>query len=102
MTRPASIGKSYLELCFHVDGGDNLYLRIPTVWNDVKKIWICFIKTPKTKKLIHVEGKKSFDLQNAMNKELSSIFEKKDDFSKEVFEMFQPLSYWSEMNTYEE
>lgn len=24
---------SYVEMCFHADEGQNLYLRIPTVWD---------------------------------------------------------------------
>jgi hypothetical protein len=60
MTKPAQIGKSYMELCFHIDGGDNLYLRVPTIWDDINKTWIVFMKTTKTKKLIHAEGKRLF------------------------------------------
>jgi hypothetical protein len=91
------IGKSYMELCFHVDGGQNLYLRVPTVWDDIEKRWIGFVKTPKTQKLIHGEGRDSFELQNSFNTVLSFILEKNDEVSEEVFALFQQLSYWEEM-----
>lgn len=94
MTKSAS--NPYLELCFHLDGSHNVYLRVPTVWDDINKRWIAFIKTPQTQKLIHAEAKNSFDLQNSFNKEMLEILSKEDEISKEVFSMFQPLSYWDE------
>lgn len=97
MTKPATISNSYMELCFHVDGGQNIYLRVPTVWDDRKKMWIGFIKTPKTQKLIYGQGKDSFDLQNSFNSSIANFFEQGDAMSDEVFSMFQPLSYWEEM-----
>jgi hypothetical protein len=87
---------SYIEMCLHLDGKENVYLRIPTVWDDVRKIWHAFIKTPITHKLIHANGKNSFSLQNAMNAEISAIFDKQDELAKEVFEMFMPAFYWKE------
>lgn len=98
MKKPASVSGSYMELCIHVDGGQNLYLRVPTVWDDIKKGWIGFIKTPKTQKLISALGRDSFELQNAFNAEIAPILNKGDELAKEVFSMFQPLSYWEEMN----
>ena len=50
---------SYIEMCLHLDGKENVYLRIPTVWDDVRKIWHAFIKTPITHKLIHA-NKRNF------------------------------------------
>ena len=97
MIKHKSCSESYIELCFHVDGGKNLFLRVPTVWDDIQKIWRGFIKTPKTQKLIHVEGKNSCDLQNAFTKKISEILNKEDYLADEVFNMFQPLSYWDEM-----
>lgn len=88
--------QSYMELCFHVDGGENLYLRVPTVWDDIKKQWIGFIKTPKTQRLIHGEGKTSFELQNSFNHAMNSIFQEGGEDAKEVFEMFMPAFYWEE------
>lgn len=97
MTEPAQFSESYMELCFHINKGQNIYLRIPTVWDDRKKLWIGFVKTPKTQQLIYSEGKDSFQLKNSFNKVISTILEKGDDLAKEVFSMFQPLSYWDEM-----
>jgi hypothetical protein len=86
--------KSYMELCLHVDGGENLYLRVPTVWNAVDKTWIGFIKTPKTQRLIHAEGKTSFDLQNSFNIEVSKVFKEGGQLAEEIFAMFMPAFYW--------
>lgn len=101
MTKPAPVSNSYMELCIHVDGGQNLYLRVPTVWDDRKKLWIGFIKTPKTQRLIHGEGKDSFSLQNSFNAAICKILEESSD-PDEVFSMFQPLSYWDEMSVTQE
>lgn len=98
MTNPAAISGSYMELCFHQDGGQNLYLRVPTVWDDRCKLWRGFVKTPKTQRLIHGEGKDSFELQNSFNKAIADVWEKNDDLAAEVFSLFKPLSYWDEMN----
>ena len=97
MTKPAKISKSYMELCFHQDGGINLYLRVPTVWDDMQKKWIGFVKTPKTLKLIHANGKDSFDLQNNFNRAIVEVCQSDETLLEEVFSMFQPLSYWDEM-----
>lgn len=97
MKKPASVSNSYMELCIHVDGGQNLYLRVPTVWDDIKKRWIGFVKTPKTQKLISATGKDSFELQNAFNAALAAILNNGNELRDEVFNLFQPLSYWEEM-----
>lgn len=80
---------SYLEMQFHANGKDPLMLKIPTFWDATKQQWIAAIHTPISKTLIHAEGKDSFDLQNAFNIELRKILEKRDDLTKEVFEMFK-------------
>jgi len=88
--------KSYMEMCIHLDGKDDVYLRIPTVWDDIKKQWIGFIKTPTTQKLIHGEGKTSFDLQNSMNKSISEAMHESKEMGEEIFSMFMPSFYWEE------
>jgi hypothetical protein len=98
MTKPAAFTKSYVEVCFHVDGGENIYLRVPSVWDDIQKKWRAFIKTPKTKRLIHASSRDSRGLSNAFIKELAPIMQKGDEFAKEVFDMLKPLSYWEEMS----
>lgn len=87
---------SYMSLCFHVDGGEDLYLRVPTVWDDIKKQWIGFIKLSKSQRLIHGEGKNSFDLQNAFNKAIVDISEESPELSDEIFSMFMPAWYWQD------
>ncbi len=86
---------SYMELCVHVDGKENVYLRVPTVWDAVKKQWIGFIKTPTTQKLIAASGKDSFELQNNFNIELSKFIHDKE-YSDEIFSMFMPVFYWED------
>lgn len=86
--------KSYMELCFHLDGKENVYLRIPTVWDEIGKQWIGFIKTPTSQRLISGKGKNSFDLQNNFNEEVSKIFSEGGKDAKELFEMFMPAFYW--------
>ena len=94
---PAPISNSYMELCMHLDGQANVYLRVPTVWDDIEKKWRGFLKTPKSQTLIHASGKDSFDLQNDFNRALKSVFDRQDAVSEELFSMFKPLSYWEEM-----
>ena len=60
MTKPAPVSNSYMELCLHVDGEQNLYLRVPTVWDDIKKQWIGFVKTPKTQKMTAPRSRQVF------------------------------------------
>lgn len=97
MKGPVPISDSYIELCLHLEGKPNVYLRIPTFWDDTQKKWHGIIKTPKTLKLIHVEGKTSGDLQKDVDRKFEKILNASNDFSLEVAEMFQPLSYWNEM-----
>ena len=89
--------KSYMSLCLHVDGGHNLYFRIPTVWDEVKKKWLAFFKTPKTQKLIYADGTDSFDLEKSITVALSRAIEENGELGDEIFSLFQPMSYWDEM-----
>lgn len=98
MTEPASFSNSYMELCLHVDGDKNIYLRIPTVWDSINKNWIGFVKTPKTQTLLHASGKDSFQLLSAFNEVINKYLQAGNDLFDEIFSMFQPLSYWDEMN----
>ena len=86
--------QNYLELCFNLDGKENLYLRVPTVWDEINKQWIGFIKTPETKMLITGKGKDSFELQNDITKSISSLLQMEGPISEEVFGMFMPAWFW--------
>jgi len=88
--------ESYMELCLHVDGGENLYLRVPTVWDDIKKQWIGFVKLPKSKKIVLGNGKTSFELQNSFNASAEKIFHGDKEIADELFSMFMPAFYWEE------
>jgi hypothetical protein len=90
------INGSYMEMCLHLDGKDDIYLRIPTVWDSVKEQWIGFIKTPETKRLIYGSGKTSFELQNDLNENLSKMMHESEAMLKEICEMFMPEFYWEE------
>lgn len=87
---------NYMELCIHLDGKENIYLRIPTVWDEANKQWIGFIKTPETQRLITGNGKTSFDLQNSFNLEISKLFEENEKMAEEVLSMFMPAWYCEE------
>lgn len=87
---------SYMELCLHLDKEKPLYLRVPTVWDEVKKQWIGYCKTPKTFRLIHGEGKDSFTLQNSFNVAMSNLIHESEEMGEEIFSMFHPRSYWEE------
>jgi len=85
-----------MELGLHLDGKGNLYLRVPTIWDSVKKQWIGFIKTPQTQRLIYGEGKNSFDLQNSFNECLVKLTEESKELNEEIFGMFMPAWYWED------
>jgi hypothetical protein len=88
--------KSYMELCIHLDGKENVYLRVPIFWDDIKKQWIGFIKTSITQRLIAGSGKTSFELENSFNREISKVMQESEDLGQEIFEMFMPAFYWQE------
>ncbi len=87
---------SYMELCIHLDGKENVYLRVPTVWDAVKNQWIGFIKTPITQKLISASGKTSRELENAFNIEISKAMHESEELAEEIFGMFMPAFYWND------
>ena len=87
---------SYMELCIHRDKDEDLYLRVPTVWDDIEKQWIGFVKTPDSRTLIMAKGKNSFELQNDFNREISKLFAMGPPISDEIFAMFMPAFYWEE------
>ncbi len=84
---------SYMELCLRPPYGEDLYLRIPTVWDQSEKQWIGFIKTPSSKELIYGSGKDSMDLQNSFNKCLKEKMEN-PELQAEIMSMFKPLKDW--------
>ncbi len=99
MTKEVEIDKnreSWMQLCLHLDGKDDVYLRVPTVWNDISKKWTGFIKTPETKRLIHGEGATSFDLQNSFNVCLDSLCKESKELADEILGMFMPAFYWED------
>ena len=88
--------ESYMEMCLNLDGKENLYLRIPTVWDDIEKQWIGFIKTPITQRLISGNGKTSLDLQNSFNRAMSEEFKKGGEVAEELYAMFMPAFYYED------
>jgi hypothetical protein len=85
--------KSYMELCIHIDKDDDVYLRVPTLWDDIQKQWIGFVKTPNTKMLLSASGKDSFELQNNFNHVIHSALHDPIS-SEEVFLMFKTKEFW--------
>jgi hypothetical protein len=94
--RKNEVSSSYMQLCLHLNAEEDVYLRVPTVWDDVKKSWLGFIKTPKSQRLIHANGNDSFDLQNSFNREMRAVFQGGGAIAEELFNMFKPLAYWDE------
>lgn len=82
---------SYMQLCLNLDGKNPLYLMVPTFYDDNKKEWSGFVKTPETKRMIFGVGKNSRELEQNFNKHLSQSFE---EIPEEAFSMFKPLEYW--------
>lgn len=87
---------SYMEVRLCLDGKEDLYLRVPKVWDAVDKSWIGFIKTPKTQKLISAKGKNYSDLQNSFNIEISKMTREIEELTEEIIGMFMPAWYWGE------
>lgn len=83
-----------MELCLHLDGKENLYLRVPTVWDAVYKKWIGFIKTPQTDTLIYGHGKTYLELLNSFNVNANKLIHESPELEKEIFSMFMPSFYW--------
>lgn len=86
-----------MELCLHLHGKENVYLRIPTFWDIVENQWIGFIKTPKTKKIITGKGKDSFELQNDFNLHISEAMHSSPEMGEEIFSMFMPAWFWEQV-----
>jgi len=86
---------SYMQLCLNLDGFVPLYLKVPTFFDSTKKEWMGFVKLPKSLKMIYGRGKSSNELEQNFNDNLREAFSGEN--SKEVFELFKPLSYWQEM-----
>ena len=88
------LNRGYIELCWHVDGGEDIYLRVPTIYDPINKVWRAFIKTCNTKKLIHGEGKDSRELEASFLVSLSSVFNQGGEVADEVIAMMMPAWYW--------
>ncbi len=84
---------SYMQLCIRPQYGDDLFLRVPTVWDQMQKQWIGFVKTPSSKELIYGSGKTSQELEHSFNKALKEKLEN-PELTNEVLSMFKPLKDW--------
>ena len=82
---------SYMQLCLQLEGGNKIYLMVPTYWDAVKEQWMGAITLPSSKKILHAHGKSSFELQNNFTVVLNQSFQDNPD---EIFAMFKPLEYW--------
>ncbi len=82
---------SYMQMCLYQEGKGNIYLIIPTFWNEINKDWMGFVKTPISGKIISASGKDSGELQNNFNVEMHKFF---NEFGEEALSMFKPLEYW--------
>ena len=82
-----------MQMGLRLEHNQDVFLRIPTVWNEPDKQWIGFIKTPITQTLIHGQGKDSMELQNSFNEKMKEALEN-PKLQDEIFSMFKPLSEW--------
>ena len=82
---------SYMQLCLYTEAKGNLYLMVPTYWDEPNKQWMGFVKTPIGGKIIHATGKDSVELQNNFNVKLHESFQNEP---VETFSMFKPLEHW--------
>jgi hypothetical protein len=82
---------SYMQLCLYEATKGDIYLMIPTFWDEIHKNCLGFVKTPDTGRLIHASGKDSKELENNFNIQLHKSFE---EIPAETFSMFKPLEYW--------
>lgn len=82
---------SYMQLCLYSEAKGNLYLMVPTFWDEPHKAWMGFVKTPTTGKILHAQGKTSKELEDNFNVALHKAFE---EMPEEVFTMFKSLEYW--------
>lgn len=82
-----------MQFCFHIDGGKDLYLRVPTNWDPIKGQWMGFFKLPESKKIVSAVGKTSQELQNNFILACHEV-EEKGQMNREIFNMLKPLEYW--------
>ncbi len=80
-----------MQLCVYQEGKGNIYLLVPTYWDEPHKCWMGFVKTPVSGKILHATGKTSEELQNNFNVVIEREFR---EGNEEVFFMFKPLEYW--------
>lgn len=83
-----------MQLGIHLDGEEDRYLRVPTLWDGIENQWIGFVKTPVTMKLLRGNGKTSAELELSFNKCIKEAFESSKEMADEIFEMFKPMSHW--------
>jgi hypothetical protein len=74
-----------------------VYLMVPTYFDPTKKEWMGGVFLPKAKKMIFGNGKNSKELEQSFNDCLRKSIETESELAKEIFDLFQPLSYWEEM-----
>lgn len=85
---------TYMDLCIHMDGKIDLYLRVPTYWNADTNKWLGMMKTPISLNLITGNGDNSESLQQSFLTNMKTMMSKCDDLADEIISMFRAKEYW--------
>lgn len=81
---------SFMDLRFTADGKKTKQLKIPTYYNEAKKLWTGAIQLPKSLKLISAIGSDSSQLEQNFNNAVEHFLQN-HDLADELFEMFQEI-----------
>jgi hypothetical protein len=81
---------SYMQLCLTMENKNNVYLMVPTYWDEPHKEWMGYFKTPAGK-ILYASGKNSKELQDNFNVVLHNELKERPE---ETFALFKPLEYW--------
>lgn len=83
------IDDNYLDIRFHVMGGEVLQLKVPVVWDPTKNNLMAFYRF-KNGEIVHSNGKDSFELQNNFNIALKKYME--SEKGEDALEEFTRIS----------
>ena len=80
---------THMVLNFHPpEGGKTLVLKIPAVWDERGQTWIGAIKLPKSKKVLHICGANSYELQLNFAWMVSKVVEE-ETLKKELWSLLE-------------
>jgi len=80
-----------MQLTLFREGKEDLFLMVPTYFDEWENKWFAELTLPKSKRAICANGIETTDLQKNLDKEFANAL---NEEPCEITKLFKPMKYW--------